>query len=264
VVPTPEEGSPQLDDRAALRLSVRNAAAFWAAVARTRGHELVQQPGLMAVVGDEHAGIRVLILDRSPDQGVQATIDELLPDHAELPVVVEDQFATLNLEHYGLVEKRLPVMVRDESAAPTAVHPSALIVDAVESTEQLRAAESIVVHGFDLPRMQPYQPGQAFPDDLLWYPGVRLFVAHHDGQPAGACLTVNEGTCAGIYWVTTLPAHRSEGVGRAIMQAALEHLAPLPASLTATAAGEPLYRSMGFRHVADAAWWSRPAEARLP
>jgi len=263
-VPTPEEGSHHLDDRDALRLSVRNAAAFWAAVARTRGHELVQRPGLLAVVGDERAGIRVLILDRSPDQGVRATIDELLTDHSELPVVVEDQFATLTLEHHGLVEKRLPVMVRDESAGPTAVHPSAIIVNAVDSTEQLRVAESIVVHGFDLPRMQPYQPGEAFPDDLVWYPGVRLFVAHHDGQPAGACLTVNEGTCAGIYWVTTLPGHRSVGVGRAIMRAALAHLAPLPASLTATPAGEPLYTSTGFRRVADAAWWSRSAVVRLP
>ena len=52
----------------------------------------MQRPGLLAVVGDERAGIRVLILDRSPDEGVQATIDELITHHPELPIVVEDQF----------------------------------------------------------------------------------------------------------------------------------------------------------------------------
>jgi len=253
---SPGNGPPLLSDSAALRLSVRNAAAFWAAVARSRGHELVQRPGLLAVVGDERAGMRILPLDHSLDAEARATIEAMIHDHAGLPVVVEDQFAKLTFDHLGLTAKRMPVMVRDEATEPTPADDSVITVVTVESSEQLRAAETIVVHGFDLPRMQPYKPGQAFPDDLLWYPGVRLFLAQRDHLPVGACLTVNEGTCGGIYWVTALPEHRSLGVGRAVMQAALAHLAPTPVSLTATAAGEPLYTSMGFRRVAEAAWWS--------
>jgi GNAT superfamily N-acetyltransferase len=123
--------------------------------------------------------------------------------------------------------------------------------------DDLRRAESVVVHGFDLPRLQPYRAGEAFPDDLLWYPGVRLFLASREDTPVGACLCVAEGTCGGIYWVTTLPEHRSTGVGRAVMAAALAQLAGSAVSLTATAAGEPLYRDLGFRKVAEAAWWLR-------
>jgi GNAT superfamily N-acetyltransferase len=255
-MPAPGDSPQHVSDGAALRLSVRNAAAFWAAVARSRGHELVQRPGLLAVVGDERAGIRVLLLDPSPDDEARVMIDTLIRGHAGLPVVIEDQFAKLTFEHLGLVAKRLPVMVRDEPTAPKAPDGTDVIVVAVESQEQLRAAETIVVHAFDLPRMQPYQPGQAFPNDLLWYPGVRLFLAQRNDQPVGTCLTVDEGTCGGIYWVTALPEHRSTGVGRAVMQAALARLAPTPVSLTATPAGEPLYASMGFRRIADAAWWS--------
>ena len=255
-MPAPEDGRHHVGDGAAVRLSVRNAAAFWAAIARSRGHELVQRPGILAVVGDERAGIRVLLLDPSPDDDARVLVDALIGDRPGLPVVIEDQFATSTFDHLGLVAKRLPVMVRDEPAAPAPADGTDITVVAVGSSEQLRAAETIVVHAFDLPRMQPYQPGQAFPDDLLWYPGVRLFLAQRDGEPVGACLTVDEGTCGGIYWVTALPEHRSVGVGRAVMQAALAHLAPTPVSLTATPAGEPLYASMGFRRVADAAWWS--------
>jgi len=252
----PEDGPPRLSDSVATRLSVRNAAAFWAAIARSRGHELIQRPGLLAVIGDERAGMRILVLDPSPDAAARATIDMLVADHHGLPVVIEDQFAKHRFEHLGLVAKRLPVMTRDEPTAPMPTQGSEVTVVVVESIEQLRAAETIVVHGFDLPRMQPYQPGEAFPDDLLWYPGVRLFLVQRDGESVGACLTVDEGTCGGIYWVTALPEHRSLGVGRAAMQAALTHLAPTPVSLTATPAGEPLYASMGFRQVAEAAWWS--------
>jgi GNAT superfamily N-acetyltransferase len=249
-MPSPEDGPQHLTDGAALRLSVRNAAAFWAAVARSRGHELVQRPGLLAVVGDARAGMRVLLLDSSPDDEARVMIDTLIRGHVGLPVVIEDQFAKLTFEHLGLVAKRLPVMVRDEPTAPKASDGTGITVVAVESAEQLRAAEAVVVNAFDLPRMQP------FPDDLLWYPGVRLFLARRNDQPVGACLTVDEGTCGGIYWVTALPEHRSTGVGRAVMQAALARLAPTPVSLTATAAGEPLYASIGFRRVAEAAWWS--------
>jgi GNAT superfamily N-acetyltransferase len=255
-MPAPENGPKPVTDDSALRLSVRNAAAFWAAIARSRGHELLQRRGLLAVVGDERAGMRILLLDPSPDAEARATIDALIRDHAGLPVVVEDQFAKQSFEHLGLVAKRLPVMMRDEPEAPAPAGGRDVTVVAVESTEQLRAAESIVVHAFDLPRMQPYQPGQAFPDDLFWYPGVRLFLAQREGRSVGACLTVDEGTCGGIYWVTALPEHRAVGVGRALMQAALAHLTPTPVSLTATPAGEPLYASMDFRRVAEAAWWS--------
>jgi hypothetical protein len=41
------------------------------------------------------------------------------------------------------------------------------------------------------------------------------------------------------------------------MVAALAQLAGSAVSLTATAAGEPLYHDLGFRKVVEAAWWSR-------
>jgi ribosomal protein S18 acetylase RimI-like enzyme len=246
-----------------VQLSVRNAAAFWAAVARSRGHELIQRPGLLTVVGDEAAGMRVLLLHPKLDNDARDFVEELVSGRPELPVVIEDQFARSAFSDLGLTPKALPVMVRDDPEPPPGTPSNSVAVTTVETVAQLRATETIVVHGFDLPRMQPYRAGQAFPDDLLWYPGVRLFLAERDGLAAGACLTVDEGTCGGIYWVTTLPDHRTQGVGRSVMTAALAHLAPSPVSLTATAAGEPLYESLGFRVVGQANWWARTSAASL-
>jgi GNAT superfamily N-acetyltransferase len=259
------------EDAQAVRLSVRNAAAFWAAVARTRKHELIQRPGLLAVVGDERAGVRILVLQRSLDPDTASFLDELVTTRPGLPVTIEDQFAATDFGHLGLTSKRLPVMQHSGSEAvpggaeeepigtedaPSGA-PAAVSIRAVESVDDLRRAESVVVHGFDLPRLQPYRAGEAFPDDLLWYPGIRLFLARREDRSVGACLCVAEGTCGGIYWVTTQPEHRSTGVGRAVMVTALAQLAGSAVSLTATAAGEPLYRDLGFRKVAQAAWWSR-------
>jgi GNAT superfamily N-acetyltransferase len=244
-----------MPDATALRLSVRNAAAFWAAIARTRQHELVQRQGFLAVVGDERAGLRVLILQPRLDREAREEIDGLVAGHRALPTWIEDQFATADFSHLGLAPISLPVMHLDDAPAAESEQPTDLLVEPVGAIEQLRAAEDVVVHGFPLTRMQPLVPGTAFPDDLLWYPGVRLFLATRDGRPVGACLTVDEGTCGGIYWVTTSAEHRSSGVGRSVMLAALGQLASSPVSLTATAAGEPLYESLGFSRVATAAWW---------
>jgi ribosomal protein S18 acetylase RimI-like enzyme len=76
-----------------------------------------------------------------------------------------------------------------------------------------------------------------------------------EGEVAGACLTVEADDAVGVYWVTTLPEHRSRGVGRALMNGVLNEFSR-PATLSATRAGIPLYESLGFTVVTSATWWS--------
>jgi GNAT superfamily N-acetyltransferase len=113
-----------------------------------------------------------------------------------------------------------------------------------------------MVNGFPLERFLPYEPAVAFPPSLLDRDGVDFFLLRRNAEPAGACLTVADDKVGGVYWVTTLPSHRSQGVGRALMHAVLNHFADRPVTLTASMAGRPLYDSMGFETVALATWWS--------
>ncbi|MFB8235952.1 hypothetical protein ACFC58_05310 [Kitasatospora purpeofusca] len=61
---------------------------------------------------------------------------------------------------------------------------------------------------------------------------------------------------ASHYWIATSSAFRSRGVGRAVMLGALAHLADLPATLTASKLGRPLYESLGYTVAAPSTWWA--------
>jgi hypothetical protein len=241
-----------------LELSVRNNAALWTALAETRRHRLVRRPGFLAVPGDARAGLRILLLKPDPSPDDRAALAALVRDRTAA-VVVEDQYASLDLADLGLTPRTLPVMIRRPGPVPD---PS-LPVTSVGHADQLAAAEDVVVHGFPLERFQPYRPGQLFPPALLDRPEVRFFLVHRDvagvtgpgAAPAGACLTVrDEGV--GLYWMTSLPAHRSRGVGRALLYGVLAAFGDVPMTLTAARAGRPLYDSLGFVQVAGATWWS--------
>ncbi|GHJ55890.1 hypothetical protein Nm8I071_51970 [Nonomuraea sp. TT08I-71] len=233
-----------------LELSVRNAAAMWTALAESRGHRLLRRPGFLAVLGDAPAGLRILLRDPNPSPDDRATLAALVRGRTG-SVVVEDQYARLDLADLGLTPRTLPVMIRRPGPVPD---PS-LPVTLAEHADQLAVAEDVVVHGFPLEPFQPYRPGQAFPPALLDRPEVRFFLVHADGAPAGACLTVrDEGV--GLYWMTSLPEHRSRGVGRALLHGVLGRFGEVPMTLTAARAGRPLYDSLGFVPVTDATWWS--------
>ncbi|CAL9521063.1 hypothetical protein SUDANB95_03803 [Actinosynnema sp. ALI-1.44] len=124
----------------------------------------------------------------------------------------------------------------------------------VGTVEQVAVFDRVVLDGFPLPA---FAPGEAFPPALLDRPEARMRLAERDGEVAGACLSIADGQATGSYWVTTLPEHRSRGVGRALVNAALDGC-DVPVTLTATKAGRPLYDSLGFDVVARAGWWSKP------
>ncbi|MFI5934627.1 GNAT family N-acetyltransferase [Actinoplanes sp. NPDC051494] len=238
-----------LDD--APRCQARNSAAFWAATARSRGHELIHRPGFLAAVGDERAGLRILIQEPGLDAAELAEIDDLVRG-AKGPVNAEDPYSATDLDHLGLRSWQMPVMVRE----PGPVAGPALPVTGVHDDEELGAAERTVIAGFSLVRFEPYRRGEMFPTALLDQPGVAVFLARLEGEVAGACVTVEDNGLASHYWVATPEAFRSRGVGRAIMLGSLAPLAGLPVTLTASKLGRPLYESLGFRATTDATWWA--------
>jgi GNAT superfamily N-acetyltransferase len=86
--------------------------------------------------------------------------------------------------------------------------------------------------------------------------GFRVHLAEErPGEPAGAVLTWSDELGVGVYWLTVLPHFRCRGVGRALITTVLDEAGDRPVTLTAAAAGEPLYRSLGFHDLALATWW---------
>ncbi|MEV4431336.1 GNAT family N-acetyltransferase [Streptomyces sp. NPDC049602] len=231
----------------------RNSAALWIATGRSRGHEVIRRRGFVAVDGGERAGLRILIQESDLDPGELAELSELAR-RAAGPVNAEDPFSSTDLGHLGMRSWQMPVMLR----LPGPVGEPALDVFRVRRPEDLQAAEQIVIEGFELDGFTPYRPGELFPAALIEQPGVEVYVASHDGVPAGACVSVVDDGIGSHYWVGTSSAFRSRGVGRAVMLGSLAHLADLPLTLTASKLGRPLYESLGYTVAAPSTWWGPP------
>jgi hypothetical protein len=229
----------------------RNSAAFWAATGRSRGHEVIRRPGFLAVAGDERAGVRVLIQEPDLAADELAEITDLARQAAG-PIDIEDPFSSTDLGHLGMRSWQMPVMLRQ----PGPVTAPVMDVTRVRREDDLHAAERAVIAGFELTRFEPYRCGEMFPMALLDQPGVDVFVAHLDGEVAGACVTVLADGFGSHYWVGTPPAFRSRGVGRAVMLGSLAHLVEVPVTLTSSRLGRPLYESLGFTAAAPSTWWA--------
>ncbi|MFD8704814.1 GNAT family N-acetyltransferase [Kitasatospora sp. NPDC059648] len=236
----------------------RNSAAFWSATGRSRGHEVIRRRGFVAVDGDERAGLRILI--QEPDLGP----DELaelsgLARRAVGPVNAEDPYSATDLGHLGMRSLQMPVMLRP----PAPVGEPALEVIRARRPEDLQQAERIVIAGFELAAFEPHRPGELFPAALVDQPGASVFLARHEGVAAGACVRLVHEGFVSHYWVGTCPDLRSRGAGRAVMLASLADVAALPATLTASRLGRPLYESLGYTAAAPATWWALPRPAGL-
>ncbi len=112
------------------------------------------------------------------------------------------------------------------------------------------------------------------PED--WQFALRLgtgFVAEEDGAVAGTALCWHQGAHHGsLGLIIVSPAHQGKGIGRRLMHLVLDQLGDRCTVLNATAAGQPLYESLGFRAIgtlhqhqgllAAATAPAAPAEAR--
>lgn len=89
------------------------------------------------------------------------------------------------------------------------------------------------------------------PDD--WHFALRLgtgFVAEEGGAVVGTALCWDQGPRHGsLGLIIVSSAHQGKGIGRALMRLVLERLGDRCTLLNATAAGQPLYESLGFRAI---------------
>jgi len=82
---------------------------------------------------------------------------------------------------------------------------------------------------------------------LLSYGPEAALAAEEEGRVVGTVATVPYGPFTWISMVLVDPLSRGKGIGRLLLERGLALLAPgVVARLDATAAGEPLYRSLGF------------------
>jgi len=128
----------------------------------------------------------------------------------------------------------------------------------VTTGEDLARFQETAFEGFGFPK----QAGHLFiTEQFSRMPGVKLYLGLMDGEPACTSGMVPTPGIAGIYWVSTLEAHRKRGLGAAITWAAVRGgiASGCPtASLQASAMGAPVYARMGFETPVTYVKFGRP------
>ncbi|WP_117212162.1 GNAT family N-acetyltransferase [Allorhizocola rhizosphaerae] len=213
---------------------VRNAGLMWPALGAHIAHEdddLVRFE-LPRVV-------RVLMRRPMPE----------MPGHRDpsRPVTIEDPWAARP------VGRRMPVMDRAPGPVQRVDIPG-VNIGVVKDADELAQAERVMVDGFPLRAYQPLERGDALPPRVLNADGLTVWLARRHGEPAAAGFTYDDGLGVGVYWLATSPAHRSHGLGRAVLTEMLAAHRDRTATPVATEAGQPLYRSLGFTTVSITTW----------
>ena len=217
----------------AVRAYAHNSSSMWRYLRSGRA-EARRHGNADVLLGEEE--VRVNVVDPTYELLPEALEALRLPGSAAL----EDPYAQLDLP--GFERAAWPILHRDRSLpTPAAQHE----VSRVEDPADLAVAEHTIVFGFPLPHRQP---DLLLPGGFLDVPGFDAWLVRRGGDPAAACLTLDDGNVVCVFWLATIPEHRSQGVGRSVMAAVIAAHPERDVVLVASSEGRPLYDSMGFTH----------------
>ncbi|MFV2195686.1 GNAT family N-acetyltransferase [Nocardiopsis sp. LOL_012] len=175
-----------------------------------------------------------------PTRELTGKAREALSDPGSL--TVEDPFGLLELS--GTRRTTRPIM-RRPAAIPLPEAEASRKVRELAAAE-LPLAERVIVDGFPMPALQPYSPSRLLPTDLLDRRGWRAWAIRRLGACVSTALTFDDDNTVCVYWMATLPEHRSLGLARQILSALVRGHEGRDIVLVATEDGQPLYESLGF------------------
>jgi len=234
-------------------------------VSRAEGQQVVEEPGLVALVGTSAEALdgRVLVTDdRSFD-----TFRDLLPT---LHLRVANVFAAAPRAH-GLLaatgryrtERCTAMVCGDLAAVPRPSLPGGLELRRVRRLDGDDPDEPGRVRLVHAAALALRSDAQLAPvtglDDFVAYlrsiPGAGFLAAvDGDGLVRATAASSVFGSLAGVFFVNTDPMWRGRGVGTAMTAAALHEAASAGAGgafLDASVLGRSLYLRLGFRAVAE-------------
>lgn len=153
------------------------------------------------------------------------------------------------------------VAAHDDAAAPArarpVLDPAAFVVERVASHEDLCDFLAVSEAAFDLPAALY---GRVVTRDLLLDPALSVYVCRLEGAPVCAVCVLVEDGLAGISGMATPPGLQGRGIGSVLLAEviALHRHEVRAFYLTASEAGQRLYRRHGFTTMDAATAWVVP------
>lgn len=188
-------------------------------------------------------------------------VDAFFGDHRSTGAIVWSGWPTPDLTCRGWdLVGYPPLMLLPAARPPMAPGPSELVVEHIGDGAGMAAFEEVLVNGFPLEELVPYQPGCIFDERVLGGP-FRAWVGRVEGQAVAASAAHVFGGVTMVEWVVTLPGARGRGYGRAMTEVAALCEPDQPALLNSSDAGRPVYERMGFLTLLRFTLWHRPGPA---
>jgi ribosomal protein S18 acetylase RimI-like enzyme len=147
----------------------------------------------------------------------------------------------------------MPAMQRSLEGLPSFHLPEQVEITEVRTRQDQTDWLEVHMSGFGEPEAARADFRQYLNHSLTESPSVwRHFLARWQEEPCAISTLLCAPKAAGIYHVTTLPAYRGRGLGRALTLAAMQagrEQGYTTAVLFATPDGYPLYKKLGFKTV---------------
>jgi GNAT superfamily N-acetyltransferase len=223
---------------------------------RAPGQEVIDAPGVVALAGrnGELRNGRVLVIDDRALDLVSGRLDELFPR----VVLVLDSAPRCRelLAASGAFRSEPATAMVCEHLQAIAVHPLpvGLALHALDpapgATAPVRLADAAAAALAADPEVAPTQDLEDFVAFLRAMPDTEFFAAVDDGGHVRATsAATRSGETAAVFFVSTDPSWRGQGVGTAMTARALRAAAERGARracLDASASGASIYRRLGF------------------
>ena len=173
-------------------------------------------------------------------------------------LAVRDAGGTEDLGPFGFVlQAREPWMQRPPGPVPDVPAPPGLTVAPCRTPAEVELFERTSVEAFT-GSLSSWTPGAVHPPASLRVPGLTLLLASLDGHPVATAIAAADGTVLNVAGVAVLKSARRQGIGTAVTTACLAIAPDLPAVLSSSEEGHPVYHSLGFTDAGPSARWWRP------
>lgn len=173
--------------------------------------------------------------------------------------LVNDPWDTLDLEPFGFTRWwSLPFMIR--YPADARLRRSDLEIRECRSPDHFAEFVRTLVEGFGLGELEDAPTTRILDQRILTEPAVRCWIGVLDGRTIGTSVAVVADGVVGVYLVSVVPAMRGRGFGEELTwHATLADEAP--ATLQASAMGQPVYERMGYVIALQCATWIKSSRA---
>jgi hypothetical protein len=231
----------------------RGEAAAFGALASARGDRVLEHDDLQLTLLDSgspapygNLAVPRRPLGESEWRDAAAVMHEFFARQSGGPFIVFAAWPTPDLRPFGFGPiGHPPLMARPASPLEIPAIPD-FELRVVTDASSAREWEAVMVHGYPVPELQPFEPGCFLPERALAAPGWTHYLGVLEGRAVATASAFVDGQHVHVEMVSALDDVRGHGIGYALTAAATTTRTDRPAMLIASDLGRPTYDRMGY------------------